>query len=392
MEALAWLTDITGLGGSVTAARLAHLSGEYDPDVLFALMERMAQHGAHPQTQVEVEKLVRWWKEPQLLRLLETVVTRPIRTDPGALAVFWATLTAGSPGTPVTFDDIARACSWENGDSVTDLEAHLRRGLAVLTGCPSLVAESGSDTLTLISSGALLGLRGLSSTRLRTRLEERLTGTESTESRIRRSFWRPWRAHRYALMPEWRARISGLGSDPEADQATVAAIPAAGEILTQVDESGPVDAMAVVAELFAALQEDRPDIALRLDGPDSLLVDLGAAELTVVLFEVLDNAAEAVPQGGQIQVSVQPDDPDALILVQDSGGGIPDEIQRLERVFRSNVTTKEADRGIGLYLARELVRRRPDADIYPPERRDRHPVLHGAKFQIIVPLATGLRG
>ena len=156
-EALAWLTDITGLGGSVTAARLAHISGEYDPEVLFALLERMAQHGIHPQTQVQVEKLVRWWKEPQLLRLLEAVVTRPIRTDPGALAVFWAALTAGSPGTPVTFDDIARACSWENGDSGTNLEAHLRRGLAVLSGCPSLVAEAGRDTLTLISSGRSSG-------------------------------------------------------------------------------------------------------------------------------------------------------------------------------------------------------------------------------------------
>ena len=390
-EALAWLTDICGLGSSVTAARLAHLSGEYDPEVLFALLERIAQHGAHPQTQVEVEKLVRWWKEPQLLRLLETVVTRPIRTDPGALAVFWATLTAGSPGTPVTFDDIVSACSWENGDSVTDLETHLQRGLALLTGCRSLVAEAGSDTLTLVSSGALLGLRGLSATRLRVRLEEGLTGQESPESLARRSFWRPWRAHRYALMPEWRARISGSGLDPEADQETVTAIPPADEILTQADESGPVDAMAVIAELFAALREDRPDIALRLDGPDSLLVNVGAAELTVVLFEVLDNAAEAVPQGGQIQVTVQADDPDALVLVQDSGGGIPDEIQRLVRVFRSNVTTKEADRGIGLYLAWELVRRR-DGYIDILERRDRHPLLHGAKFQIMVPLATGPQG
>jgi two-component sensor histidine kinase len=393
-EALAWLTDITGLGGSVTAARLAHLSGEYDPELLFALLERMAQYGAHPQTQIEVEKLVRWWEEPQLLRLLETVITRPIRTDPEALAVFWAALTAGSPGTPVTFDDIAGACSWENGDSVTDLEAQLQRGLAVLTGCPSLVAEAGSDTLTLISSGALLGLRSRSATRLRVRLEEGLTGPESPESpesHAHRSFWRPWRAYRYALMPEWRARISGLGPDPEADQETVAAIPAADEILTRDDGSGSVDAMAVIAELFAALREDRPDIALRLDGPDSLLVDVGAAELTVVLFEVLDNAAEAVAQGGQIQVTVQPDDPDALILVQDSGGGIPDEIQRLVRIFRTNVTTKEAGRGFGLHLARELVRRR-GGDIDTPERRDRHPVLHGAKFQIMVPLATGSRG
>jgi len=45
-----------------------------------------------------------------LLRLLgaAVTVTRPIRTGPGALPAFWATLTAGSPGAAVTFGHIAR--------------------------------------------------------------------------------------------------------------------------------------------------------------------------------------------------------------------------------------------------------------------------------------------
>lgn len=44
-----------------------------------------------------------------------------------------------------------------------------------------------------------------------------------------------------------------------------------------------------------------------------------------------------------------------------------------------------AGRGIGLHLARGLVRRR-DGNVDTAER-DRHPVLHGRKFQIVVPLA-----
>jgi hypothetical protein len=58
------------------------------------------------------------------------VITSPTRTDPGVLAAFWATLTVGDPGTPVTFD-IARSARG-NGCSVADLGVHPQRGLAVL--------------------------------------------------------------------------------------------------------------------------------------------------------------------------------------------------------------------------------------------------------------------
>jgi hypothetical protein len=52
-----------------------------------------------------------------LLRLLEAVITGPIRTDPGVLADFWATLTVGEPGTPVTFG-IARPARWNGSPSL----------------------------------------------------------------------------------------------------------------------------------------------------------------------------------------------------------------------------------------------------------------------------------
>jgi sensor histidine kinase regulating citrate/malate metabolism len=83
-------------------------------------------------------------------------------------------------------------------------------------------------------------------------------------------------------------------------------------------------------------------------------------------------------------VTVQDADPDVLIDVYDSGSGIPHEIEQVFRVFRPGVTTKGASRGEGLYLARQLVSRL-GGELSVVVRRDDHPVLHGARFRVVLP-------
>jgi len=104
--------------------------------------------------------------------------------------------------------------------------------------------------------------------------------------------------------------------------------------------------------------------------PGSVL--LAYEDLTRILINLTRNAAEAMPQGGCIRVTVQQGDGGnflatgtnaprrvtAILCVQDSGPGIPDALRR--QVFDAGFTTKTdppfgLKRGLGLSIVRSLV-------------------------------------
>lgn len=81
-------------------------------------------------------------------------------------------------------------------------------------------------------------------------------------------------------------------------------------------------------------------------------------QLKQVLINLLNNAVEATPDSGRICVraSLEKDrqnEPMVVVRVQDSGSGIPEEVQR--RVFEPFFTTKEHGNGLGLCIAAQIV-------------------------------------
>jgi signal transduction histidine kinase len=381
-DTLAWLTDLAGLGGSVTAAQLGYLSGEYEPHVLFAVLNYLMQSGPHPHVRTLVEGLARWWEDADLARRIEEAVTAPVRANPDGLLAFWAALDSAIPGQQVTLDDLVVTCAL--ADATGDLEPRLRAGLAELARRPSLAAEAAGG-LCLQPSGAITGLRNVAAARLRSRLTrvQEDGGAESAEA----APLTIWRAYRFALRPGWDSALAAL-TDPAANHAAVErelVVPVA-ELLTQpAGPPGPADVPEAVRELFAVLRGYRPELTAALDGPETLPVAVSRGELLTVLFELLDNAAEAITGPGRIRVTVQDVDSHALIDVSDSGIGILDEIEQEFRVFRPGVTTKGDSRGQGLHLARQLVRRLDDGELTVTARRGDHPVLRGARFRVVLP-------
>jgi len=115
-----------------------------------------------------------------------------------------------------------------------------------------------------------------------------------------------------------------------------------------------------LADLLHAVVEDvrfefGDDIAVMLDVPDdAVFVDAYEGALRACVSNVLRNAAIHGTQGGNVQVDLSSESGEALITVQDDGGGVENE--DLENLFEpfyrgSRPGDKTANQGTGLGLA-----------------------------------------
>jgi CheY-like chemotaxis protein/anti-sigma regulatory factor (Ser/Thr protein kinase) len=85
-------------------------------------------------------------------------------------------------------------------------------------------------------------------------------------------------------------------------------------------------------------------------------VEGDSKEIEEMLLQVLSNAVEAMPLGGNLYLSVEESAGQAHIYIQDSGVGVAPEI--LDKVFDPFFTTKQEGRmGLGLCVAEAIARR-----------------------------------
>jgi two-component system, NtrC family, sensor histidine kinase HydH len=75
--------------------------------------------------------------------------------------------------------------------------------------------------------------------------------------------------------------------------------------------------------------------------------------LQAAVVNLLRNAGESTPEGGQVLVSSQRDGDDVLVRVTDTGAGIPKEVQ--PRIFDPYFSTKKTGTGLGLPTVRRVV-------------------------------------
>jgi PAS domain S-box-containing protein len=89
-----------------------------------------------------------------------------------------------------------------------------------------------------------------------------------------------------------------------------------------------------------------------------LSIELGSGDVCVradeglvdqVLINLLVNARDAMPAGGEIRVETRCDGREVVLAVHDTGSGIPPDVRA--RIFEPFFTTKAADKGTGLGLS-----------------------------------------
>jgi len=101
-------------------------------------------------------------------------------------------------------------------------------------------------------------------------------------------------------------------------------------------------------------QAQRQGVALRLALPsESVHMQAPRDHLKQALMNLLNNALDATPRGGHIELALECDDERARIRVSDNGSGIP--AQLLEQVFRLQFITRADGTGTGLFTARGTV-------------------------------------
>ncbi len=72
-----------------------------------------------------------------------------------------------------------------------------------------------------------------------------------------------------------------------------------------------------------------------------------------VLINLINNAIQAMPNGGQLKISAYPGIDHVNIVISDTGVGIPEEIK--SKVFTPMFTTKAKGQGLGLAVVKRLV-------------------------------------
>ena len=105
-----------------------------------------------------------------------------------------------------------------------------------------------------------------------------------------------------------------------------------------------------------------------------------AGELNQIWSNLIDNALDAVPESGRVEVLANREHQRVVVRIVDNGAGIPAQVR--ERIFDPFFTTKPVGQGtgLGLDIVRRLVRHN-DGEISVESQPGR------TEFRVVLPLA-----
>jgi signal transduction histidine kinase len=157
-----------------------------------------------------------------------------------------------------------------------------------------------------------------------------------------------------------------------------------------VDFSRPVelklreqDLRAVIGDVLALASAELSthNVTLLSDIPlKPLMVNIDADLLKQAALNVIQNGAQAMPEGGTLRVALEENRKFAVLRIADEGHGIPDDIR--EKIFDLYFTTKTGGSGIGLAMTYRILQLH-----YGSIEVQSNPG-RGTEFQLRIPLAV----
>ncbi|MGB2878487.1 MAG: ATP-binding protein, partial [Dehalococcoidales bacterium] len=90
-------------------------------------------------------------------------------------------------------------------------------------------------------------------------------------------------------------------------------------------------------------------------GPDSVEIAVDSEQIQQVLVNVINNAVQAMPEGGRLTISTRETNGFLELDVIDTGSGIADEA--IGKIFEPLFTTKAKGIGLGLAVSKSIIDR-----------------------------------
>ena len=180
--------------------------------------------------------------------------------------------------------------------------------------------------------------------------------------------------------------VRGLASEIQDSAMRISGLVLAVKGFTHMDQAaaaGPVDVVkglgSTVAVLAAKARAKSVTVAVESE-PGLPRVRGFAGELNQIWSNLIDNAIDAVPHSGRVEIVVSREGQRVSVRIADNGAGIPAQIR--ERIFDPFFTTKPLGQGtgLGLDIVRRLVRHN-DGLISVESQPGR------TQFQVVLPLA-----
>ncbi len=161
-----------------------------------------------------------------------------------------------------------------------------------------------------------------------------------------------------------------------------------------VDFSRPVelqlreqDLRSVIGDVLALSKEELSTHGVTLLSTlpaQPLVANVDADLLKQAALNVIQNGAQAMPEGGKLVVVLEEDRGNALLRIADEGHGIPEEIR--EKIFDLYFTTKSAGSGIGLAMTYRIIQ------LHYGSVEVQSNAGHGTEFLLRIPLAAAKWG
>jgi len=161
-------------------------------------------------------------------------------------------------------------------------------------------------------------------------------------------------------------------------------------VQTLVDFSRPVELRLVERDLrqvvgdiatLAAAEFSTRNVTLVTNFPSKPLVaNIDADLIKQAALNVIQNGAQAMPDGGRLDVILEESHKAAVLRIADQGSGIPEEIR--SKIFDLYFTTKTGGSGIGLAMTYRILQLH-HGSIDVESSRDR-----GTEFRLRIPLAA----
>ena len=118
----------------------------------------------------------------------------------------------------------------------------------------------------------------------------------------------------------------------------------------------PVDLEKTIRHVCNLLQPEAAtrqiEIAAHL-GSDMPLLTADGGQIIQALLNLVINAIQAVEQNGRVEIAARAEGDWCMIEVRDTGPGVPPD--RLATIFEPYFTTKAQGKGIGLWIAQQIV-------------------------------------